>query len=98
MKREEEEAEVTKIGERVMPAMERAEKLAQRPMVMGGLLQATPWLGISQRTIFYTVLQDLQKAFGLILTRSFSTRVKPPLGYYQRRGNPREILKSFFMI
>ena len=38
MKKEEEEAEVIKIGERVMPAMERAEKLAQRPMVMGGLL------------------------------------------------------------
>ena len=37
-KREEEEVEVIKTRERVMPAMGRADMLAQRPMVMGGLL------------------------------------------------------------
>ena len=47
MKKEEGEVEAIKIRERVMPAMGRAEKLAQRPLFMGGLLQATPWLGIT---------------------------------------------------
>ena len=80
-----------------MLAMGRADMLAQRPLVMGGLLQASPWLGITWILICIE-LQAHQKASGPTLTKSSSIWLKPPLGYYQRRGKPRGTLQNVFLI
>ena len=51
---------VNKIKEGVTPAMGRVEELAKRSLVMGGLLQASPWLGVSPRITFSPKPQDPQ--------------------------------------
>ena len=60
-----------------------AEKSARRPCFMGGLLQAPPWPDSHHKTHL--------KASGLIQKKKVSTRYRPPLGKYQRRGNLRGI-------
>ena len=52
--------EVSKTREGVTPAMGKAEELAKRSLVMGGLLQAAPWQGVSLRITYLTKLQDPQ--------------------------------------
>ena len=82
----EEEAAMREEG--MVLAMGIDEEFAQRPMVMGGLLEATPWLGISQLMISHSRILNLLKASGQIQMRRYSTKTElPPLGSTNQKEN-----------
>ena len=64
--------------EAVVLAMGTDEKFAQRPLVMGGLLQATPWLGTLKLLIHHPRGATLQEGSGPTQMRNGFIRPKPP--------------------
>ena len=92
------EGEVATTEEAVEPAMGKDEKFAQRPKVMGGLLQATPWLGNTHLQKHPPRDVSLREAFGLTQIRKLFTRPKPPPGEYQRGENPGGAKLIIYMI
>ena len=92
-----EEEEEKDMKEEEVPAMGRNENSAQRPLVMGGLSQATPWQGTPPLEAHCILEVNLLKDSGQTQTRRYFIEMNITPGKYQRGGKLGDTRKEIFI-